>query len=234
VCMYACIYRVKEEVVAKLYGVVAKLSRVVAKGLLGDTVFCLELKGASSLQGGDREVNHGGGRVVAWFKTRVKFKADGSVERFKARLVAKRFNQTEGIYYKETFAPVAKMVSVRALLAVATHHNWPIEQLDINNAFLHGDLDEEFYMVVPQGYSSTLPLNLFCKLRKSLYGLKQANRQWFIKLTTFLTTLGFHQSYADTSLFTMAKGTSFTALLIYVDDIILTENDKAMIQSIKH
>ncbi|GJV47694.1 retrovirus-related pol polyprotein from transposon TNT 1-94 [Tanacetum coccineum] len=78
------------------------------------------------------------------------------------------------------------MVLVRALIAVATHHNWDILQLDINNAFLHGDLDEEVFMTIPQGYSTTLPPNSACKLKISLYGLKHANRQWFIKLTNFL------------------------------------------------
>ncbi|GKD07441.1 retrovirus-related pol polyprotein from transposon TNT 1-94 [Tanacetum coccineum] len=134
---------------------------------------------------------------------RIKFKANGVIEIFKSRVVAKGFTQKEGIYYKETFAPVAKMVSVKALLAVAVTKNWFIEQLDINNAFLHGDLHEE-----------------------------QANRQWFNKLTTFLLSLGFLQSYADTLLFTFSKGTCFLALLIYVDDILLTGNDKTMIQTI--
>ncbi|GJZ64223.1 retrovirus-related pol polyprotein from transposon RE1 [Tanacetum coccineum] len=142
-----------------------------------------------------------------------------------SKIGTKGFTQKEGVDYNETFAPVAKMVTVRTFLATAVHHNWHIAQLDINNAFLHGDLHEEVYMTLPQGYKplTNIP-HPVCKLQKSLYGLKQANRQWFTKLTTFLTTLGFQQSYADTSLLTYSKGNDFLVLVIYVDDILLAGN----------
>ncbi|GJU81847.1 retrovirus-related pol polyprotein from transposon TNT 1-94 [Tanacetum coccineum] len=107
------------------------------------------------------------------------------------------------------------------------------EQLDINNAFLHGDLDEEVHMTVPQGYSTSLPPNTVCKLKKSMYDLKQANRQWFTKLTTFLLSLRFQQSYADTSLFTLHTQNNFLTLLVYVDDILLAGNNQSLINSIK-
>jgi hypothetical protein len=135
--------------------------------------------------------------------------------------------------YHETFAPVAKLVTVRCLLAVAAIRNWELHQLDVNNAFLHGDLHEEVYMTIPQGFSRTNDSRV-CRLRKSLYGLKQASRNWFEKFTSSIKNFGFRQSGSDYSLFTSCQGTSFIAILIYVDDVIIAGNDSHRISSLKN
>nr|CAN78876.1 hypothetical protein VITISV_033245 [Vitis vinifera] len=110
---------------------------------------------------------------------KIKTCSDGSVERYKARLVAKGFTQEYGIDYEETFAPVARISSVRALLAVAAARQWDLFQMDVKNAFLNGDLSEADYMQPPPGLS--VESNKVCHLRRALYGLKQAPRAWFAK-----------------------------------------------------
>ncbi|XP_072080868.1 uncharacterized protein [Arachis hypogaea] len=174
-----------------------------------------------------------GKRVIGckWvFKT--KLKADGSVERYKARLVAKGFTQVPGHDYFDTFRPVVKMNTLKILLAVAATRDWIVHQLDVNTAFLHGDLPEDVYMKVPPGLKVD-DSTLVCKLTRSLYGLKQASRQWHTKLATILIGLGYHQSKHDDCLFTKDSSNSFTALLVYVDDLVLAGNCMVEIQAVK-
>jgi len=124
---------------------------------------------------------------------KVKYKASGEVERFKARLVAKGYNQRAGIDFKKTFSPMVKMKTVGTVLATAARKKWYIHQMDVYNAFLNGDLTDEIYMDLPQGFASQGE-NKVCRLVKSLYGLKQAPRQWNTKLSEALVRFGFVQS----------------------------------------
>uniref|UniRef100_A0A803PA32 Reverse transcriptase Ty1/copia-type domain-containing protein n=1 Tax=Cannabis sativa TaxID=3483 RepID=A0A803PA32_CANSA len=158
---------------------------------------------------------------------KIKYNSKGEVERHKARLVAKGYNQQHGIDYVETFAPVAKFNTLKLLFALTAINNWELHQMEINNAFLHGDLNEDVYMSIPKGYvrDGDLPPNAVCKLNKSLYGLKQSSRQWFSKLSSTLLAIGFQQSPNDHSLFIRTTGDKFLALLVYVDDIIIASNN---------
>ncbi|CAH9085594.1 unnamed protein product [Cuscuta epithymum] len=124
------------------------------------------------------------------------------------------------------------MVTIRTILAVAASRHWELHQMDVDNAFLHGDLHEEVYMHLPPGYSSSTPGKV-CRLLRSLYGLRQAPRCWFSKLTTSLRAYGFYQSHADYSLFTLRRDSRILCVLIYVDDLLITGNDHGMIVDFK-
>uniref|UniRef100_A0A2N9IQM4 Integrase catalytic domain-containing protein n=1 Tax=Fagus sylvatica TaxID=28930 RepID=A0A2N9IQM4_FAGSY len=155
---------------------------------------------------------------------KLKHNSDGSIARYKARLVAKGFHQQQGIDFDETFSPVIKPPTVRLILSLAVSLHWPLRQLDVKNAFLHGTLKEEVYMTQPQGYIDPTHPNLVCKLHKSIYGLKQAPRTWFDSFTSQLLHLGFTASTADSSLFIYKNESVIAYLLLYVDDIVLTSN----------
>ena len=107
---------------------------------------------------------------------KLKFRADGSIDKHKARLVAKGYSQIEGFDFEETFAPIAKLNTIRMIIALATKHHWKIHQLDVKSPFLNGDLKEEVYLVQPEGFVKKGEEHLVCRLKKALYGLKQAPR----------------------------------------------------------
>ncbi|GJY41355.1 ribonuclease H-like domain-containing protein [Tanacetum coccineum] len=153
------------------------------------------------------------------------------IDRYKARLVAQGFGQKDGIDYEETFFSIVKMVTVRCLLNIDVCMSWLVFQLDVNNDFLYGDLEEVVYMKPPEGYFSSD--NKVCRLKKSLYGLKQAPRQGNAKLTFTLIENGFSQSKSDYSLYTKSDKGVFLALLVYVDDIIITGNSSSEIEKFK-
>ncbi|KAL0293767.1 UNVERIFIED_CONTAM: Retrovirus-related Pol polyprotein from transposon RE1 [Sesamum angustifolium] len=166
---------------------------------------------------------------------KLKLNPDESIADHREHLIIcslKGYNQIEGIDYFDSFSPVAKSVTVRVFMALAVAKGWPLLQLDVNNAFLHGHLDEEVYMLPPEGYMIQTPGQV-CKLKRSLYGLKQASRQWNIELTVKLQEFGFVQCPHDHCLFLKITSTCFVALLVYVDDILLSGNSKTEIAAIK-
>ena len=156
----------------------------------------------------------------------VKVKPDGSVERYKARLVARGFTQTYEVDYSETFAPVAKLNTIRILLSLAANLEWPLHQLDVKNAFLNGVLEEEVYMDIPPGLKTEENKGKVCRVQKSLYGLKQSPRAWFTTFGKSMKKLGFNQAQGDHTLFFKHSNQGkITILIVYVDDMIITRDD---------
>jgi hypothetical protein len=157
-----------------------------------------------------------------------KYKSNGDLERYKARLVVNGRSQQVGIDCDETFSPVVKPATIRMVLSIAVSKNWTIHQLDVKNAFLHGHLSETVYMHQPPGFRDRNNPDHVCLLKKSLYGLKQAPRAWYQRFASFLSTIGFVNSKTDHSLFISTHGDNTAYILLYVDDIILTASSHSL------
>ncbi|RVX13112.1 Retrovirus-related Pol polyprotein from transposon RE1 [Vitis vinifera] len=164
----------------------------------------------------------------------VKVGPYGQVDRLKARLVVKGYTQVYGSDYGDTFSPIAKIASVRLLLSMAAMCSWPLYQLNIKNAFLHGDLAEEVYMKQPLGFVAQGESVLVCRLRRSLYGLKQSPRAWFGRFSSVVQEFGMLRSTADHSVFYHHNSLGQCIyLVVYVDDIVITDSDQDGIQKLK-
>lgn len=161
---------------------------------------------------------------------KIKLNADGTVLKLRSRLVARGNEQEEGVDFLETFSPVIRTATIRTVLHVAVTKSWQIRQLDVQNAVLHGDLKEKVYMVQPPGYVDPSRPDHVWRLKKAIYGLRQAPRAWFDKFSNFLLEFGFQCSFPDPSLFIYHQGTDLIYLLLYVDDMILTGNNEALIE----
>ncbi|CAI7806826.1 unnamed protein product [Closterium sp. NIES-53] len=161
---------------------------------------------------------------------KIKSDADGKIERYKSRLVAKGYQQKEKVDYKELFAPVVKPTTLRTLLEGAAIKGLVVKQMDVTTAFLNGVLEEEIFMAQPEGFDDGSGRVL--RLKKALYGLKQAPRQWYLKLRGVLEEIGFTPSTADHSLFMLGKGEQRSFMVVYVDDILIFSPSSDLVKEV--
>ncbi|XP_070026462.1 uncharacterized protein LOC142182230 [Nicotiana tabacum] len=165
------------------------------------------------------------------FKT--KRDSYGNIDRYKARLVAKGFTQREGIDYHETFSLVSKKDSLRIIMALVAHFDLELHQMDVKITFLNGDLEEEVYMHQPEGFCDKVKSHLVCKLNKSIYGLKQASRQWYIKFHNVVSSFEFTKNIIDQCIYLKISGSKYIFRVLYVDDILLASSDLGLLHETK-
>ncbi|KAL0746111.1 hypothetical protein Bca101_101377 [Brassica carinata] len=167
-----------------------------------------------------------------WIFT-IKYLPNGQIDRRKTRLVARGYTQTYGEDYIDTFAHVAKLHTIRIVLSLAVNLEWDLWQMDVKNAFLQRELEDEVYMYPPPGLEGLVKPGNVLRLKNAIYGLKQSPRAWYNKLSTTLNGRGFRKSELDNTLFTLTTPSGIICLLVYVDDIIITGSDKIGIRETK-
>lgn len=165
---------------------------------------------------------------------KIKRNADGSINKYyKSRLVAKGYVQQQGIDYEEAFAPVARIETIRLLIGLASANAWEIHHLDVKTAFLHGELIEDVYVSQPEGFEKKGEEHKVYKLKKSLYGLRQAPRAWNTKLNKILKGLGFEKCAKESSVYRKEEGDKLLLVAIYVDDLFVTGSSLHAIKKFK-
>ena len=150
---------------------------------------------------------------------------DGNVHTYKRRLVAKGFKQIHGIYYNETLSPIAMLKSIWILLAIAAHYDYEIWQMDVKTAFLNGNLLEDVYMIQPEGFVTSENARKVCNLQRSIYGLKQDSRSWNLRFNDAIKKFGFIKNEDEPCVYKKVSGSTIIFLVLYVDNILLIEND---------
>ncbi|KXJ74158.1 hypothetical protein RP20_CCG014246 [Aedes albopictus] len=162
---------------------------------------------------------------------KLKHSEDNEAPRYKARLVARGFTQKQGFDYSDTYSPLARMDTLRTVLALANQRGWSVHQMDVKCAFLNGELTEEIYMLQPEGFEQRD--GLVCRLKRSLYGLKQAARSWNERFHNFVVRLGFVRSRNDLCLYRRGSGDTQVILVIYVDDVLIASGSEKLVGTIK-
>nr|KYP41883.1 Retrovirus-related Pol polyprotein from transposon TNT 1-94 [Cajanus cajan] len=179
------------------------------------------------------ELPKGVKRIGCKWIFKAKKDSKGNIERYKACLVAKGFTQKEGIDYKETFSPVSSKDSFRIIMTLVAHYDLEFHQMDVKTAFVNGDIEEKNYMMQPEIFLFGDSKFMVCKLKKSIYGLKQASRQWYHKFHQVITSYGFEANIVDDCVYHKFSGSKYIFLVLYVDDILLASSDISLLHETK-
>jgi hypothetical protein len=188
-----------------------------------------EMKSMSANKVWDLEIIPTGAKTVGckWVY-KIKYDSQENIERFKARLVAKGFMQREGIDYNETFSSVSCKDSSRIIMALVAHYDLELHQMDVKTSFLNGDLEKNAYIAQPKGFFMEEKERMGCRLKKSIYGLKQASRQWYLKFDKMIRKFGFKENIEDNCVYAKFKNGKYIFLILYVDDILLASSDVSL------